>query len=313
MAVAARRWIAISPDDRIGYTSLAKALAASGAPWESVDEAVAQAAARQKLASREIVALPLLQRSMVAALHGDFASADQLIAAYPEGRFTGSYLDIQFAFQRIRLAVERGDLPSAARLAAERLQRRHAFATPELGADLVPFYLAIERRAGTITRAELRTAMDEWRRQRRSQPQYNQAEMWLVGDAKVVETREDAEAAIAIRPPLDSMPPGINARAIALVSMLAGRLDEAARFLADAVNNCELFDDPIGRTQSALYLGQVREQQGDTAAACAAYAKVLARWGKATPRSVTAETARRASERLRCGTHQQPSNAEVER
>jgi hypothetical protein len=51
---------------------------------------------------------------------------------------------------------------------------------------------------------------------------------------------------------------------------------------------------------SRLWLGEAREQQGNQAAACDAYAHVLQRWGHASPRSVTADEARRRSDALGC-------------
>jgi TolA-binding protein len=54
------------------------------------------------------------------------------------------------------------------------------------------------------------------------------------------------------------------------------------------------------RVGAELDLGRALEQTGETAAACAAYAKVTERWGHAKPRSVTAEAAAAGFRRLRC-------------
>jgi serine/threonine-protein kinase len=51
---------------------------------------------------------------------------------------------------------------------------------------------------------------------------------------------------------------------------------------------------------AVLDLGRALEQTGDTAGACAAYARVLAKWGTAKPRSITADAAREGVRRLRC-------------
>ena len=50
-----------------------------------------------------------------------------------------------------------------------------------------------------------------------------------------------------------------------------------------------------------LYLGELDEQSGDKPSACAHYAKVLDRWGRAKPRSVTADEARAHATKLGCG------------
>jgi serine/threonine-protein kinase len=51
---------------------------------------------------------------------------------------------------------------------------------------------------------------------------------------------------------------------------------------------------------STLDLGQALEATGDATGACGAYRKVLARWGNAKPKSVTADKARARSKALRC-------------
>jgi serine/threonine-protein kinase len=47
-------------------------------------------------------------------------------------------------------------------------------------------------------------------------------------------------------------------------------------------------------------LGQMLEQTSDRDGACAQYASILARWGNAKPRSVTADRARARSKALAC-------------
>ena len=51
---------------------------------------------------------------------------------------------------------------------------------------------------------------------------------------------------------------------------------------------------------SNLFLGEMDEEAGDTASACFHYARVLALWGHAKPRSVTADEARSHARRLGC-------------
>jgi serine/threonine-protein kinase len=49
-----------------------------------------------------------------------------------------------------------------------------------------------------------------------------------------------------------------------------------------------------------LLYGQALEAQRDRAGACEAYRSILARWGKASPRSVTAEAAAKRVQALGC-------------
>jgi serine/threonine-protein kinase len=52
--------------------------------------------------------------------------------------------------------------------------------------------------------------------------------------------------------------------------------------------------------RTRLALGDALARTGDTAGACMAYAAVVAQWGKAKPRSVTADAAKRALTKLKC-------------
>jgi serine/threonine-protein kinase len=84
------------------------------------------------------------------------------------------------------------------------------------------------------------------------------------------------------------------------VSALAGRTDEATQLLSRAAANCMVIDQPFETVRANLELGEVYEQAGDTASACARFEKVLERWGSAKPRSVTADEARAHAAKLGC-------------
>ena len=83
--------------------------------------------------------------------------------------------------------------------------------------------------------------------------------------------------------------------------VLAERWAEALPFLQRAVANCDVFFAPLAHTRAALELGSALEATGDERAACEAYSRVLARWGSAKPRSVTADKARARVKALACG------------
>jgi len=80
---------------------------------------------------------------------------------------------------------------------------------------------------------------------------------------------------------------------------LAGRGEEARSFLS--IDWCS---SPFAYTQNwvhnQLYLGEADERAGDTASACAHYAKVIERWGHAKRRSVTLDEARAHAGKLGC-------------
>lgn len=124
---------------------------------------------------------------------------------------------------------------------------------------------------------------------------------WVVGDARVARTRDEAVAALAVRPPLEQLPSGFQLDVVGRVSALAGRSDEALQMLSRAAGDCMVLDHPFETVRANLELGELYEQAGDTASACARYARVLERWGNAKPRSVTADEARAHATKLGCG------------
>jgi hypothetical protein len=84
------------------------------------------------------------------------------------------------------------------------------------------------------------------------------------------------------------------------VLYLAGRAAEAIPRLRAGVADCRVLWHPFAHVESAFFLGRALEDGGDKAGACVAYARVLDRWGSATPRSRTASAARQRSSRLGC-------------
>jgi eukaryotic-like serine/threonine-protein kinase len=301
-----RRFIAASPDDRWGYTYLASALAALGEPWDSVQDATAQANLHQTGNAQTRQAIALQRLASVAALRGDFVACEVnedgienqgLLSAY-------DYFDPRQAVTegRVDLAIERGDPPRAAQVAVDYLRRRSAYRPPELSADLVPMLLDVERAAGTITAQSEHDQMETWRRGWSDHFQgHLPAQAWVVGDAQVVRTRDEAVAALAVRPPLDQLASGFHIDVVGRVSALAGRSDEAAQLLSRAASDCMVLDHPFATVRANLRLGEIYEQTGDRTSACARYAKVLERWGDAKPRSVTADEARAHATKLGCG------------
>jgi serine/threonine-protein kinase len=84
------------------------------------------------------------------------------------------------------------------------------------------------------------------------------------------------------------------------VDLLAGRAAEAIPLLRGIVNDCLAMTTPVEHVQARMDLAAALEQTGDLPGACESYARVVAQWGHARPRSVTAEAARKAIKRLQC-------------
>ena len=82
--------------------------------------------------------------------------------------------------------------------------------------------------------------------------------------------------------------------------LLLGRVKEALPYLQRAAQGCEAVADLIVYIRAAIPLGEALEKVGDKEGACRAYQSVLARWGHAKPRSVTAEKARAHAKAAHC-------------
>jgi serine/threonine-protein kinase len=131
---------------------------------------------------------------------------------------------------------------------------------------------------------------------------------WLMFDSEFALTPEEARAALAKAP--SSLPESKRALdteyELGRLLLLAGRAADAAPRFERAAQSCAPFRGyetvsyvPF-MVRASLDLGRAREALGDKGGACASYRRVLARWGDAKPRSVTADEARARAEKLSC-------------
>ncbi|HEX8796127.1 MAG TPA: hypothetical protein VF765_34495, partial [Polyangiaceae bacterium] len=208
---------------------------------------------------------------------------------------------------------EIGHRTKAARVAGDFLARRDAWQPDEwahdysLGWDFTPELLAIRRDDGGMTSAEVRAALEPWRAAWESKLHGDYRHyLWIYGWASVVGSASDAAEALEALPryaPLPSFIPNVAADMgfVGRTYALAGRTDDAIATLRAAVRSCQAGMEPVVWVRTHLWLGEALETKGDVAGACAAYGYVVARWGHATPSSVTAARARARMTALRCG------------
>jgi hypothetical protein len=169
--------------------------------------------------------------------------------------------------------------------------------------------LAAERSAGLVTRDEMLAQMEAWRRGWRTR--LGVAVLppiaWVIGDAAIVATREEAVAALASAPPLSTMMVDYNGTvdptmpaALGHTLLLAGRFDEAIPLLEEVAHFCQPVRTPLAPTYAALDLGVALEALGRKDRACEAYGSIVGHLGHAKPRSVTAEKAAERTKALGC-------------
>ncbi len=113
----------------------------------------------------------------------------------------------------------------------------------------------------------------------------------------------EAEAAFVGDVRLASVSPRVGAvdlYARGRLGSLAGRSREARSYLERASGHCEALG-MIERVRARLLLAGLDEAEGRSDAACASLDAIVGELGRASPRSISAEAARKAAARLRCG------------
>ena len=317
MEGTSRQLIAATSTPLYGYKMLAHALAARGRPVPTVREAV-------RLANEIPVDLPaplarerkeesIASAWSFAAFQGDFEAAEQRAREYAQA-VAGSRLQQLHGAAALDLAnvlEEVGRSAEAAKVAGDFLDQRDAWEPDPraedgaLGYDTTPMLLRIALHGGRLSAAEVTTRRDTWLAswQARLTP-VSRNFLWLYGFARVVETPEDARAALDVLPTYGPLPPyrpwTLVDADVGRTYLLAGRVSEALDWIERATHKCLVLHYPIDHIRSYLLLGQAREAAGDKPGACVSYQMVLDRWGQAKPRSVTAERARARIQALDC-------------
>jgi serine/threonine-protein kinase len=317
---AARRMIAAGIQPSPSYFLLAEALASRGQPMPTVREAlrlseqtstaVAPGAAE---ASRADKKAHIWHDMSPALLAGDFEAAEHRVRELERLSSTSRRQVEHGSVARMLAAIagEVGRDQDAARIALDFLDRRDAW-EPEpnaedvaLAGDATPPLLLAALRGGAITRAEFAVRRDTWLRgwTARLTP-VSKPYLWLYGYAAVTADAEGARRAFEALPSFEPLPPfrplTLVDASVGLTYLHAGRTGEAITWLEQATKSCTALQFPVKHTQAHLWLGQAREAAGDKPGACAAYQVVLARWGRAKPRSVTADKARERVRALAC-------------
>jgi serine/threonine-protein kinase len=303
----ARQLVAASPTQGVAQGLLASALAARGRPETAVREALRLKWAAQPEADRRIEEPN--DSLALALLSGDFAAAEQ-IAHTMEAASAGSRRESDHGRAARKLAqiyFETGRPAEAGRVAEAYLGRRDAWEPDPrsedfaLAADATPALLAAALKAGKLARGDFGTQRAEWvRNWERKVTRDFKFYVWAHGYAGTVETADDAREALAALPAFEPIasffPRTLVESSIGVTYLLGGRADEAVSWLDRAAKSCRVLELPVEHTRAHLWLGMAREAKGDKPGACAAYRVVRDRWGKAKPRSVTAE---KAAERMR--------------
>jgi serine/threonine-protein kinase len=253
-----------------------------------------------------------MDRARLGLAYGDFSAAAKGVdtaagLAAPSSDQRTHALVAKLAFD---VATEVGDAPGARRAVTDFAVRWRGWTrqTPRLdflgvGGDDTLMLLAAARRAGAVTDAEYIAARTEWIGSIKSSAPLSL--VWLVAHALPAATPKEAEEAIAARAafvPETSL--YLPARALVAAEgrarLLSGDVSGAAAALRRGAAACVAWSDPADHLRAFRDLASALAAAGDKPGACAAVDRVLARWGHARPRSVTAEDASRIAKRVGC-------------
>jgi serine/threonine-protein kinase len=297
----ARSLSALVPEAPSGPGFLALALAGEGAPAEAVSVALADQRAKLPEAAR--ARAELLDRANLALWSGDFAEGLLDLEQASQLRPAPT-----LAMARVEALWETGQRRAAADLAMDYIKKAAAlprFERPE--SDPMPQMLARAHTGGAMPEADFLAQRDAWFaswRARLDDEAWKTAgpvvwAMAFVSPTSPEDARASVErlASIGPPPPIANRQFWTNDGPIGELLRVGGRLDDALPRLQAEAGRCT-FD--MTRVQAQLGLAQVLEARGDKPGACTSYAKVLARWGHAKPRSVTADEARARSRALGC-------------
>jgi serine/threonine-protein kinase len=311
MEAEAKASIAKEPDAPLAHYYLAEALYARGRPMETVKEALDQYFA--KLPASERPERELFYRASLANLSGDFVAAEGFAREKQkliEGR-TDRADHFNVAALLADIYVESGRMDEAAKVAEAYLARQDLW----IGFTNPLYFHHVLYRAKKIDLEAFEQRRAEWLAQQqediktRGEGKAGQlrerAFPWIDGYAELAQTKDEANAALALLPAYLPLPPPTRRNVgremdLGKVRALVGDDDGALFHLQRAAAHCGALDYPSPHTRAHYYLGVAEEGLGDKVKACAAYGVVLARWGDAKPASVTAQKAKTRATALGC-------------
>jgi eukaryotic-like serine/threonine-protein kinase len=295
------------------------AMASTGQRSEIMEETASQIAAALPAEFTPAV-IDAGMKVRLAILEGDFARA-KLLATRESALIVGDpalrasygrrYLVAGHLFD---IALETGDDASMRSIANDFVTHRDAWSSESMmghGADLSLYFARLalpDGPPGASFEALRQTWVD-----RALFAGADPGQVWVYAYASTSMTPDDARSALDAlahfgpAAPSSGFPWELTDRAgspeadIGRVYLLAGRVDDAIEHLTRAAAQCDQLTSTIDHVRAELNLGLALEQKPDRVGACAAYGKVLARWGHAKPRSVTADAARARATALRCG------------
>lgn len=246
-----------------------------------------------------------IARARVLALRGGFRELEKsLEGLYPDATST------EFLAAVTTLGLEAHQETSSEEEAvksAERfLAKRHSAVGGYAGVptqDPSPLFWSVLASAGRMSAGERDGKIAEWQKRERTLG-FDAGTIWFQSEAVVARTPAEAKAALASRPkgfePMQVQPDVLGWDVIGRLYRLNGEYVLARDMLTRATSSCMLLFFPVATLRAWAELGETYESLKDSKQACQAYQQVLHWWGKAEPRSITANRVRARVRALGC-------------
>ncbi|MFO0756474.1 MAG: serine/threonine-protein kinase [Byssovorax sp.] len=233
-------------------------------------------------------AVEAIDRAEIDIVEGRFLDAEAKLLAGLQTLHgePGELMHSSLTSHLIGIYREMGKLDRAAAVAADYLKRRDAWqGLPELDRSLG--MLRTMNRGGLLSDEELGKRRDAWLEKRRSRgSRLSPWDEWNLQHFHDGDAREMAQA-VADLPLAAGPPPNDLLSKIGKSYLVAGMPDKALPHLRAATQPCRRPEPELD-----LLLADALDGTGDHAASCPIYTKIVERWGKAKPRSITAEKAK---------------------
>ena len=291
----------VNPSAR-SHDLVARVLYANGAPIA----AVRQALERKWDVSEKRDGYREADEAHLAILRGDFTTAEDLTkkAALDAIKSPIEEEHKNTVWPLVDLYMEMGRPELAASEADRYLRERTGWQTSGEWSP-VPVMMATAVRGGRRSKTERDAALGQWSALWSEHAALFPGQSWVQGYALPASTEEDGKLAMTLAP--DPLPRAHTNQfhheglgAVGKTLFLAGDYARAIPELRRAAGSCSALQVPLAHTLSSLYLGKALEATNDRDGACKAYQTVLDRWGHATPKSISADTARTRWRALGC-------------
>jgi len=243
------------------------------------------------------------QRGILAAAYGDF---DRAKTEALNGRTTAitekNRTEVErFTMLLVEIELESGSLVEAAQLAGDFLGDRNASAadTRPSPTDPTPYLARIAWKSGKITDEELQEIRDMWLEKLSRLTPFEQEELWGLSHVLGIDTREEAEEALAARPRAGAGEPRYDygfkyfprMAALGWAYWHAGRIDTALPYLRAVYERCDSLPTIFTVMRSNFVYAQALREAGDLKGACEVYRDIAKHWGKAPKPAMTFKVA----------------------